>query len=251
MCKGQRLVKRCSAWVRSRFSSMRKYRFGDFELDLDAVQLLSKGEPVKLERRPLDLLILLAGRQGRLVTREEIIAALWPPKIVIDFEMGLNTLVRKVRTALHDSADQPRFIETVPGRGYRFIAAVTEGAPAVSPDHEGAAPVTASEAMARAAAPQWRRRAMPALLLLLVAAVAILLCDSYRSANARPMPRLAPASIVVATAALRSPARPRCSRIRSNACADSPSTNFAVACSNAFSGLSARGAENQADSGQG
>lgn len=104
---------------------MRKYRFGDFELDLDAVQLRLNGEPVKLERRPLDLLILLVGRQGALVTREELVASLWPPRIVIDFETGLNTLVRKVRGALRDSSDNPRFIETVPGRGYRFIAPVT------------------------------------------------------------------------------------------------------------------------------
>jgi TolB-like protein/DNA-binding winged helix-turn-helix (wHTH) protein/tetratricopeptide (TPR) repeat protein len=103
---------------------MRGYRFGDFELDLDAFELKSNGNPVKLERRPLDLLVLLAKQPGRMVTREEIIAALWPPKVIIDFDSGVNTLVRKVRNALRDSSESPRFIETVPGRGYRFIAAV-------------------------------------------------------------------------------------------------------------------------------
>ena len=108
---------------------MQTYRFGDFELDLDTLQLKLRGGPVRLERRPLDLLILLVSRHGRLVPREEIIAALWPAKVIIDFESGLNTLVRKVRNALGDSSEHPTFIETVPGRGYRFIApviAVTE-----------------------------------------------------------------------------------------------------------------------------
>jgi TolB-like protein/DNA-binding winged helix-turn-helix (wHTH) protein/Flp pilus assembly protein TadD len=111
---------------------MRSYRFGDFELNLDAFELKSNGVSVKLERRPLDLLALLVKQPGRMVTREEIIAALWPQKVIIDFDSGLNTLVRKVRNALQDSSESPRFIETVPGRGYRFIApvvAIDEPAP--------------------------------------------------------------------------------------------------------------------------
>lgn len=114
------------------------YRFGEFELDLDAQQLRLRGEPVRLERRPLDLLVLLVRRHAHLVPREDIIAALWPTNVIIDFEAGLNTLVRKVRNALGDSSDEPRFIETVPGRGYRFIAPVT--APA-RPDPETGRPV--------------------------------------------------------------------------------------------------------------
>ena len=108
---------------------MQGYRFGDFELDLDAVQLRRDGRPVKLERRPLDLLVLLVRQHGHLVAREDIIAALWPKNVIIDFDSGLNTLIRKVRNALGDDTDQPRFIETVPGRGYRFIAEVTEPEP--------------------------------------------------------------------------------------------------------------------------
>ncbi|MDH4109675.1 MAG: winged helix-turn-helix domain-containing protein [Gammaproteobacteria bacterium] len=118
------------------FPSMQKYRFGDFELDIDALQLRSQGAPVRLERRPMDLLILLVRNHGRLVTREEIIAALWPTRVIIDFDSGLNTLVRKVRNALGDSPDEPRFVETVPGRGYRFVAEVT---PAASPGTVAAA----------------------------------------------------------------------------------------------------------------
>jgi len=113
---------------------MRKYRFGDFELDLDAFELRSHGAPVKLERRPLDLLALLVTQPGHVVKREEIVAALWPPKVVIDFDSGLNTLVRKVRHALQDSSENPRFIETVPGRGYRFIAPVVACTDAAAPE---------------------------------------------------------------------------------------------------------------------
>ena len=105
--------------------------------------LRSRGEPVKLERRPLDLLVLLVSRHGSMVGREEIIAALWPAKVIIDFESGINTLVRKVRNALDDSPDESKFIETVPGRGYRFVAAVTDVAqPRVVP-HTTVAPDTA------------------------------------------------------------------------------------------------------------
>lgn len=105
---------------------MQKYRFGDFELDLDGFELRLRGEPIKLERRPLDLLVLLVRQHGRMVPREELVAALWPPNVIIDFDSGLNTLVRKVRHALGDSSEEPKFIETIPGRGYRFVAAVTE-----------------------------------------------------------------------------------------------------------------------------
>ncbi|MGD8340588.1 MAG: winged helix-turn-helix domain-containing protein [Gammaproteobacteria bacterium] len=103
---------------------MQTFRFGDFELDLDACELRRHGEPVRLERRPLDLLIMLVRRHGQLVARDEIIASLWPQRVIIDFESGLNTLVRKVRYTLGDSPDNPEFVDTVPGRGYRFIAPV-------------------------------------------------------------------------------------------------------------------------------
>lgn len=108
---------------------MQKYRFGEFELDLDALQLRRLGVPVKLERRPLDLLIMLVRQHGHLVARESIIAELWPKNVIIDFDSGLNTLVRKVRSALGDDPDNPRFIETIPGRGYRFIARTSDDLP--------------------------------------------------------------------------------------------------------------------------
>ena len=86
------------------------------------MQLRSRGEPVKLEKRPLDLLVMLVRSHGRMVAREDIVSGLWPAKVIIDFDSGLNTLVRKVRGALGDSPDKPQFVETVPGRGYRFVA---------------------------------------------------------------------------------------------------------------------------------
>jgi TolB-like protein/DNA-binding winged helix-turn-helix (wHTH) protein/tetratricopeptide (TPR) repeat protein len=102
------------------------YRFGDFELDLGAHQLRLRGEPVRLERRPFELLVLLVTRQGLLVSREEIIERLWPRNVVIEFDTGLNTLIRKVRQALGDSSVTPAYVETVAGVGYRFIAPVSQ-----------------------------------------------------------------------------------------------------------------------------
>jgi TolB-like protein/DNA-binding winged helix-turn-helix (wHTH) protein/Flp pilus assembly protein TadD len=141
---------------------MRRLSFGDFDLDLDTVELKLRGAPVKLERRPLDLLVLLVTRPDRLVTREEIIAALWPANVIIDFDSGLNTLVRKVRNALGDSSETPKFIATVPGRGYRFIApvvAVTKAAPVARPAHARSAWISAMLAVlvaASAALLVWR-----------------------------------------------------------------------------------------------
>jgi TolB-like protein/DNA-binding winged helix-turn-helix (wHTH) protein/tetratricopeptide (TPR) repeat protein len=113
------------------------YRFGDFELDLGAHQLRLRGKRVRLERRPFELLVLLVTRQGLLVSREEIIERLWPSKVVIEFDTGLNTLVRKVRQALGDSSSTPTYIETVAGVGYRFIAPVTQTDTTVSADPPG------------------------------------------------------------------------------------------------------------------
>ena len=84
------------------------------------MQLRSRGEPIKLERRPLDLLVLLVSRHGSMVGREEIMAALWPANVIIDFESGLNTLVRKVRNALDDSPDDSKFVENGAGPRLSF-----------------------------------------------------------------------------------------------------------------------------------
>ena len=99
-------------------------RFRDFVLDVAAYELRRDGRRVRLERQPMDLLILLVTRRGQLVSRSEIVEALWAKDVFVDVENGVNTAVRKLRQALRDAPDAPTFIETVPGKGYRFIAPV-------------------------------------------------------------------------------------------------------------------------------
>ncbi len=101
-------------------------KFAEFELDRGVYQLRRKGRPVTLERIPLDLLFLLADRRGQLVTREEIRERIWGKDVFLDVESAINTAVRKIRLALRDDADSPRFIETVPAKGYRFLASMRE-----------------------------------------------------------------------------------------------------------------------------
>jgi len=104
----------------------RTLRFAEFELDLTAYKLRRRGQAVRLERRPMDLLILLVDRRGQLVSREAIVERLWGADVFVDVETGINTAIRKVRQALRDSPESPRFIGTVSGKGYRFMAAVAE-----------------------------------------------------------------------------------------------------------------------------
>lgn len=103
-------------------------RFGSFELDLDAERLLKNGRTTRIQPQPFRLLCLLTNRPGVLVTREEIQAALWPGDTFVDFDQGVNHAIRELRAALGDVAESPRFIQTLPRRGYRFIAPV-EGVP--------------------------------------------------------------------------------------------------------------------------
>ncbi len=98
--------------------------FGEFELDLEGCELRRRGKAIRLERRPMDLLMLLAEKQGQLVSRDEIVKRLWGPDVFVDIEAAVNTAIRKVRHALRDSPRSPAFVETVPGRGYRFIAEI-------------------------------------------------------------------------------------------------------------------------------
>ena len=99
-------------------------RVGSVELDLGRYELRRFGRRVKLERKPMELLILLVSRREQLVTREEIVKKLWRSDLFIDSERNLNNIVRKIRTALGDDADKPRFLETVIGKGYRFVGPV-------------------------------------------------------------------------------------------------------------------------------
>src|SRR6267143_2067370 len=100
-------------------------RFGTFEVDVRAGELRKQGVRIKLQEQPFHVLIVLLQRPGDVVTREELRSQNWPADTFVDFDNSLNTAINKLREALGDSADNPRFIETLPRRGYRFIAPVT------------------------------------------------------------------------------------------------------------------------------
>lgn len=100
-----------------------KVRFDEFELDFGRFQLARSGSAVKLEGLPLQLLMFLVEKKGQLITREQIADALWGKDVFVDVEQGINTAIRKIRMALEDDAAQPHYLQTVVGRGYRFIAA--------------------------------------------------------------------------------------------------------------------------------
>ena len=106
-------------------------RFGVFEADVRSGELRKNGSKVKLQEKPFQLLLLLLEHAGEVVTRDELREALWPADTFVDFDHSLGTAVAKLRTALGDAAKNPRFVETVAGRGYRFIAPVTSGSTGV------------------------------------------------------------------------------------------------------------------------
>lgn len=98
--------------------------FGEFELDANAGELRRHGSRVKLQPQPFKLLVMLASRPGVLVTREEIRHGLWPEGTFVDFDQAVNFSIKQIRDVLRDPANRPLYIETVPKRGYRFIAPV-------------------------------------------------------------------------------------------------------------------------------
>ena len=102
-------------------------RFGeDFDLDVRTYELRRAGRVLKLERIPVELLLLLIERRGQLVTRDQIIERIWGKDVFLDTDNGINAAIRKIRQVLKDDPEQPRFVQTITGRGYRFIAAVVE-----------------------------------------------------------------------------------------------------------------------------
>jgi len=119
-----------------------RFRFEEYELDPKACELRLRHKSVHLERIPFELLSLLVERSGQLVTREEMIERAWGKGVFHDTEHGINTAVRKIRLALQDDVDSPRFVLTVPARGYRFVAPVETVGPSVEP---AAAPQTPPE----------------------------------------------------------------------------------------------------------
>jgi TolB-like protein len=113
-------------------ASPKKVSFGEFEADLQAGCLFKHGVKVRLRPQSFLVLTMLLEHAGEVVTREELQRRLWPGDVVVDFEINLNTLIARLREVLGDSAEHPRYIETLPKRGYRFLAPVTEGAPSES-----------------------------------------------------------------------------------------------------------------------
>ncbi len=109
------------------------FRFGAYELDLQAGALRKNGTRLRCQEQPLQVLAVLAEHAGELVTREELRRRVWPRDTFVDFDHALNTAIKKIRATLNDDADAPRYIETVPRRGYRFVAAVEHDAEAESP----------------------------------------------------------------------------------------------------------------------
>src|SRR6516164_3607176 len=104
------------------------HRFGAFELDTRTRELRKSGLRIRCQEQPLQVLLALLERPGELLTREELRQSVWPEDTFVDFDHALTTAVKKIRLALNDDADSPRYLETVPRRGYRFIAPVqTEG----------------------------------------------------------------------------------------------------------------------------
>lgn len=111
--------------MESAVSSEPIFRFGLFEADVASHTLTRKGVRVRIQDKPFCVLILLLKNPGKTITREELQRALWPDGTYVDFDTGLNVVLKKLRAAIDDDSDNPRFIETIPRRGYRFIAPVS------------------------------------------------------------------------------------------------------------------------------
>ena len=143
--------------------------FGDFRLDPDHFELCRAGRPLKLEHKPMELLILLATREGDIVTRAEIIERLWGSEVFVDTKHGINAAIRKVRHVLDDDPDQPRFVHTVTGHGYRFVGPVVVIQPPRAPATSTPSPPPPAEA------PMTRAASRPRLWFILGSLAAVLL----------------------------------------------------------------------------
>jgi TolB-like protein/DNA-binding winged helix-turn-helix (wHTH) protein len=194
------------------------FHFQDFELDLGAYELRRLGRRVRLERQPMELLILLVERRRQLVTRAEIVERLWGPDVFVEVETGINTVVRKVRQALRDSPEAPAFVETVPGKGYRFIAPVEILAPPAlepasepqraSPDVATVQPMPAETAPPVAAASRpGGSRAVTAVLAVLLTVAAALGSLAILAWRASPVPARVTVAVLPFTIAGNHPER--------------------------------------------
>ena len=165
-------------------STSQVIRFGPFELTLDTGELRKAGRLIKLPPQPSKVLVEIVDRAGRLVTREEIRQKVWGEETFVDFETGLNHCINQIRTALGDNADEPCYVETVPRRGYRFIAPVEkadtpqiglEDETPVLPATRSEAPPTASDPALPAAVAEERKETFRRLAILLATVVMLTL----------------------------------------------------------------------------
>ena len=138
--------------------------FGDYELDLRTAELRRQGTQVKLQPQPAKILALLASRPGEIVTREELEEQVWGSETYVDFEHGLNSAIRQIRSVLEDNANRPRYLETIPKRGYRFIATVSGN---------GHRAIESTDAPPQPRRLRWQVLLAAAVLLLIVAGVVV------------------------------------------------------------------------------
>src|SRR4029077_6091984 len=127
------------------------YRFGAFVLDPSSGELRRNGTKLKQQEQPFHVLLKLLEKPGNVVTREELHSTLWVADTFVDFDTGLNSAVKRLREALGDSADVPRYIETIPRRGYRFIAPINGAVPQAVPATEKSATIFTPARLAAAA----------------------------------------------------------------------------------------------------
>src|SRR5580700_5227781 len=128
-------------------------RFDDFELDLRDGELHKSGHRIRLQEQPFRILAILIQKRGQVVTRDELCEQLWPADTFVDFDHSLNTAIKKLRQALNDDKKKPRFVETLPKRGYRFLVSVKR--PATSPAAVAETRVAAPAATKDVAASPW------------------------------------------------------------------------------------------------
>jgi TolB-like protein/DNA-binding winged helix-turn-helix (wHTH) protein len=165
-------------------SRIRIVRFGTFEADVDARELRKSGVKIKLHGQPFELLAMLLERPSEVVLREDLRQRLWPTDTFVDFDHGVNTAVNRLREALGDSAENPRFIETVPRRGYRFIAPV-ESRASVLPGSNAAVAATPSSEAGQATTQAMSRVPKRRAVVLAAAVVAITLLAGLSSSRVR------------------------------------------------------------------
>jgi len=168
--------------------SPKSLRFGLFELDLEARELRKSGVKIKLQDQPFQILAMLLERRGEIVTREELQKRLWPEDTFVDFDLSLNSAVKKLRQALGDDSDNPRFIETLYRRGYRFIGPVN-GTSLPSPTTLGLTQVVQTAPTAETLQRSVRARYFPVLAWVVIAVLVLVAAGVFWSTPSQP-PRI-------------------------------------------------------------